>query len=284
MKHRVILIIIVLWGCFPALVGLPLPDVQDNKEERLVKADSIDRLVELIKSALIEKDSKRLEQIKNMNTQLIQGNLSLAIQECGKYLKESVSNELSGNTAVSREDIRIAQILAEMYEEAEKSTYLSDKVCKLRKWNRNKKEKWIEANKLWQKGYECYLNYKFNDVINFCDKSKNLYKEIRYKEGEANCFYLIGNAHNMLDEYDKAEQMYKDGLILIVKMKNPLEEANCIRGLGVLNEMLGKYDKAIQLYNDSLAIYRRINDRLRAARCLFNIGAINKKLSKSLCV
>jgi hypothetical protein len=128
MKRRMMLIIIVLWGCYLALVGHPLPDVQDNGEERLVKADSIDQLIELIKSALQEKNSKRLEQIKIVNIPLVRDNQFLTIQECDKYFKESVSNELSGNIGVSREDIRIAQILAEIYKETEKSTYLFDKV------------------------------------------------------------------------------------------------------------------------------------------------------------
>lgn len=251
-----------------------------EQKNRLVQAESIAQLIDLIKSAIQGKDSKGLEQIKSMNTILVKNNKVSAIKECSNILNDAIEKEFSGQFEVSKEDFQISQILAEIYKDTEKSTYLFDKVCKFRKWNRNEKEKCVEANNLSKKGYECFLNYKFNDALNFYDKSKNIYQEIQYEEGEARCFSLIGDAYNMLDEYDKAEQMYKKSLILLLKIKNPLEEANCIQGLGELNEMLGEYDKAILLYNDSLAINREINNRLGVANCLFFIGSVNKKLSK----
>ncbi|MFC2141221.1 tetratricopeptide repeat protein, partial [Acidobacteriota bacterium] len=279
MKHRLIFIMIVLWGCY-ALVGHPMPDVQDNKEERLVRADSIDQLIELIKSALQEKDTKRLEQIKNLNAQLVHGNLFLTMQECSTILKEAIESELSGQIEISNQYFQVSQILAEIYKNILNSMYLLDKVDIFRKWNKVDKKKYQEAEKLFRHGEKSKQTYKNEAAVEYYNKSLTLYQEIGYKEGEANCVQRFGDMYRILDKYEKARQRYEEGLVIFREIKNRSGEAYCVKGLGDVHTSLSEYEKAHQRYEEALVIFREIKNRSGEAYCIQALGYVNISLDE----
>lgn len=280
MKHPVIFIMIVLWGCSLALVGHPLPDVQDSKEERLVKADSIDQLIKLIKSALQEKDSKRLEHIKNTNTQLIQENLFLTIQKCSNTLKEAIENELSGQNEISNQYFQVSQILAEIYKRAFNSTYLLEKVTIFRKFNKADKEKYQEAHKLFHQGKKSFKNHRYDEALVFYNKSMSLFYEIGYKEGMANSIEMLGNAHQVLSEFAKARENYEKSLNISREINHWPGEAKNLKELGDILILLDEYEEAHKRYEESLRISRKINYRLVEADSLRGLGNTNIYLGK----
>jgi CHAT domain-containing protein/uncharacterized protein HemY len=267
-----VFIIIVLWVWYLASVGLALTDVQDNKEERLVKAESIDQLIELIKSALQEKNPKRLEQIKSMNVKLVRENISLIIIKCNKSLREAIKNELSTQIKISNQFFSISQILAEIYKKAVKSTYLLDRVKIFRKWGKEEKEKYCKEVELFNKGKELYYKYKYYEAIELFDKSLDICRTIGHIEGEATCLGYLGAIYLIIDEKEKALQKYEQSLSLYRKVYSIGGEANCLQGLGDVYSLLDQKEKAHEKYKQALNIYRQINDNLGKANCLQGLG------------
>lgn len=292
MKRSRLIIIFVLCFLFLTLIGYTEVDSQSEEnrtknsqqqlepKNRKVSAESLDQLIGIIKSALLEKDSQRLEEIKKKNDGLIRENMFLTMQKCNKILKDAIENELSGQSEMSYQYFQVSQILAEIYKSASNSTYLLDKVDIFRKFNKADKKKYREANKLFDKGIESYKNYKHDEALEFYYKSLSLFHEIGYKEGKANTFEMFGNVHKRLSEFGKALKNYEKSLKISREINYRLGEADSLKGLGNINIYLDKREEAYKRLTDALEIYREIKERWGEVMTLLILGDLQMTISK----
>lgn len=284
MKQNMMKAIFVFFWVFLTITGYAVTGVLSGEKNtgnihkqlkekiRNGAAESIDQLVEFINSALLENNSPRLEQIKNMNVKLVRENISLTIISCNRTLREAIENALSDQIKICNRLFGISQILAEIYKNAVKSTYLLDRVAIFRKWRKEEKEKYYKEVELFNKGKELYYKYKFDEAIVLFDKSLDICHKINYIEGEASCLERLGAIYLIIDKKEKALQKYTQALNFYRHVYSIGGEANCHLGLGDVYCLLGQKEKSQEQYKQALNIYREINENLGKANCLQGLG------------
>jgi hypothetical protein len=176
--------------CLMVLVGFmgfSTYSQEDKKEAanadniQIVEAESLEQLVKIIASALEDGDNLWLEQIKEKNRQLVRENQLLTMQWCSTLLDIAIENELSVQNEIGTNFYRAAEILADIYSQAVGSTYLLDKAAIFRQWSKEEKQKYQNAEELYQEGEELRKEYKYDTVFDCYNKSSTLYREIGYK-------------------------------------------------------------------------------------------------------
>ncbi len=277
-KKLVCLIVLLGFMCFYSYSQVNKKDAANTKNIQPVEAGSLEQLVEIIASALADGDTPWLEQIKEKNKQLVRENRLLTMQWCSTLLDYAIKNELSGQNEKGTNFYRAVEILADIYSKAADSTYLLDKAAIFRQWDKEEKQKYQNVEELYWQGEGFRKEYKYDKVIDCCNKSLTLYREIGYKEGEANCLRSLGEVHQMLADYEKAGQQYEQALVIYREIKDRLGEANCLQCLGDAYRMLADYEKAGGQYERALVICQEIKDRLGEANCLKSLGDVHYSL------
>ncbi|MCX6582152.1 MAG: CHAT domain-containing protein [Candidatus Aminicenantes bacterium] len=246
----------------------------------LLNAESIDQLTSLIEKALKDNDLQKLEEIKIRNLKLVRENLSLTVQKCNMLLDEGIKNELSGESEKREFDFKIARVMAEIYQQAYNNSYLLDKVDLYSQWGKEEKEKYLEAKKYYGQGEEDKKKYSYETAVSAYGRGLALYREIGYKEGEADILKNLGDAHYQLDEYKNARERYEQGLVIYREIKARLGEANCLKSLGHVDYQLDEYEKARERYEQGLVIFREIKARLGEANSLQSLGNVHYGLDE----
>lgn len=247
-----------------------------EKKDQTLTVESVEKLIELIESSLKINDTKRLAQIKTLNTQLVADNKRFIIRQCGTLLDKAIKEELAGEKTKANSIFQVCRILAEIYRDAAKSSYLLDKVSFLQGLSREKKEKYLKAEELFDKGENLRSEHKYDQAGDCCGKSKYLYQEINFKEGVANSILCIGMIQSRQDKKNKARKYYEIALSICRTIKFRLGEANSLYLLGRIYLLSNDLTKAQEVYMESLTIYREIKDRNGEANCLKNLGDIYK--------
>ncbi|MGE5341683.1 MAG: CHAT domain-containing protein [Candidatus Omnitrophota bacterium] len=266
-------LMLVFWSGYNGLYA------QDAKKETL-KAESIEQLTALIETALKENDLKKLEEIKKSNLEWVRGNLLITTQQCNKLMDEAVKNGLSGQNEKEQLNFKIARVMAEIYLQAYRNTYLVDKLDLFRRWGKKEKEKYLEAGKLYSQGEEEQKKYNYEAAGQAYNRGLVLYREIGYREGEADVLNGIGRVRKILSENEKAQESCEQGLLIYREIKNRSGEANMVQILGDVYLMLAENEKARESYEQGLLIYREIRDRSNEANTLLSLGQVYQMFSE----
>ncbi len=251
-----------------------------EKEVGLTEAEFFKKLILPIISAVKEKDKQKLMEIKSNGINLVRGNLLLTVRFENTFLDEEIRLELAGDIKKSNIYFGIAQVIAEMHENAAGNSYLSDKVALFNQWKKEEKEKYLEAKKYYSQGEEARKQYSYDRAVTVYNQALALYQEIGYKECQADCLLCIGEINRMLDEYEKARERYEQGLVIYREIKDRLGEANCHLRLGEVHRMLDEYEKARKRYELGQAIFREIKDSLGEANTLRCLGDVHRMLNE----
>ncbi len=241
-----------------------------------VLAESYDQLIDLIRSALDEDDTRWLLQTIQKNTSFITQHDLLMVRITSTLLDKAVEKELSDQTETAGDYFRLSEIIAENYKTASGSTYLKNKADLYREWTREEKEKYVIAEQLYSQGEQLRGQYKYEQAKAFHEKSRDLYLEIGYQEGQANSLQSLGGVHRMSDEYENARQRYEHALVIFRDIKDRLGQANSLQSLGDVHRSLAEYENARHRYEQALVIYREINARLGQANSLQSLGDVHR--------
>ena len=130
----------------------------------------------------------------------------------------------------------------------------------------------VEADRLLEKGHQQYAISQFREALQSWDQALTIYREIRYRQGEAASLCSLGNAYQFLGQYDNAIEFYEQSLEISREMGNRQGESASLRNLGNTYNSLGQYDNVIEFYEQSLEISREIGDRQGEAISLGNLG------------
>ncbi|MGK7943972.1 MAG: tetratricopeptide repeat protein [Microcystaceae cyanobacterium] len=90
----------------------------------------------------------------------------------------------------------------------------------------------------------------------------------------------LGNAYNLLGEYQSAIDYYKQSLTIAREIGDRRGEANSLGNLGVAYDSLGEYQSAIDYHQQQLTIAREIGDRKGEANSLGNLGVAYDSLGE----
>jgi CHAT domain-containing protein len=129
-----------------------------------------------------------------------------------------------------------------------------------------------EAGRLLNQGTEQFNISQFVDALQSYQQALNIYREIKFRQGELRALGGIGIAYYSLGKYDKAIEFQLQSLAIAREIKNRLGESASLGNLGNAYHFLGKYDKVIDCHLQALAILREIKDRLGEGTVLGNLG------------
>jgi CHAT domain-containing protein/tetratricopeptide (TPR) repeat protein len=242
-----------------------------NQSENEFFIQSHNLLIEILK----EKDEKKIFEMKSRGIQLVRENLFFTVRLGNTLLDEAIRRELAGDRKESEIFFRTGKVLGEMYENAAGNSYLTDKVSLFNQWETAEKEKYIEAEKFYGQGEEFRNKYIHETAVLSYNKGLALYREIGYKEGEANCMKSMGDMHYNLKEYEQSIERYEQGLNIFREIKGRSGEADCLQSLGDMHLRLYENEKAREMYEQGLAIFREIKDRSGEAKTLQSLGDLH---------
>ncbi|BBC26667.1 CHAT domain-containing protein [Pseudanabaena sp. ABRG5-3] len=121
---------------------------------------------------------------------------------------------------------------------------------------------------------------QFEAALQSYQQALNIYREIKYRQGELWALGNLGNAYNSLSKYDQAIEFHLQSLEIAREIKDRQGEENLLGNLGNTYNSLGKYDQAIKFLLQALAIAREIKDRQGEGNSLGNLGIAYKNLGQ----
>jgi tetratricopeptide (TPR) repeat protein len=153
---------------------------------------------------------------------------------------------------------RLAEIIANIYSKAVGSTYLLDKAAIFQQWNKEEKQNYQNAEKIYRDGEGARKEYNYNAAFDCYNKSFTLYREVGYKVGEANCLQSLGDVHLRLADYEKAGQQYDQALSIYKEINGRLGMLWSYYRLGQTFESVKNYPHAEQNYLECIDMLEEI--------------------------
>jgi CHAT domain-containing protein len=137
-----------------------------------------------------------------------------------------------------------------------------------------------EADRLINQGTQQYNISQFEAALQSYQQALNIYREIKFRQGELRALGGTGIAYYNLGKYDKALEFQLQSIEIAREIKDRNGEGAALGNLGIAYRNLGKYDKAIEFQLQHLAIAREIKDRLGEGNALGNLGLAYDSLGK----
>ncbi len=135
-----------------------------------------------------------------------------------------------------------------------------------------------EADRLLRQGLQQYQTRQFQSALNSWQQALQLYREVKYLEGEGAALSNLGTAHLDLDNYAQAIEYGQQCLAIARAIQNRRGEGAALVTLGGAYLALGNYAQAIKYIQQSLAIARAIQDREGEGQALGNLGGAHDAL------
>ena len=137
-----------------------------------------------------------------------------------------------------------------------------------------------EADRLFNQGNQQYRISQFEAALQSYQQALNIYREIKFRQGELWALGSTGRAYQALGKYDKAIDVLLQTLAIAREIKDRRGEGQALGGLGIAYSSLSKYDKAIEFHLQSLEVAREIKDRRGEGQALGGLGIAYSSLSK----
>ncbi|MEG4505594.1 CHAT domain-containing protein [Microcoleus sp. F6_B4] len=129
-----------------------------------------------------------------------------------------------------------------------------------------------EGDRLFQQGFQQYLNGQFPAALNSLQQALQIYRALKSRQREALVLGVLGDAYLNLENYTKAIEYTQQWLAIAQEIKNRENEGVALLNLGIAYRYLGNYAKAIEYGQQSLAIAREIKNRQGEGSALGNLG------------
>ena len=126
----------------------------------------------------------------------------------------------------------------------------------------------------------CYkgLN-KYEDALEYYQKSLKINEEINDKRVIANSLNNIGAIYQELNNYEDALEYHQKSLKINEEINDKKGIAYLLNNIGIIYYELNNYEDALEYYQKSLKITEEIGDKKGIASSLNNIGVIYKELN-----
>ena len=129
-----------------------------------------------------------------------------------------------------------------------------------------------EADILLEQGNQQHKISQFRESLQSWEQALTIYREIGYRQGEANSLGSLGNAYQSLGQYQKAIDFHQQSLEMAREIEDRQGEAISLGNLGLVYDSLGQYQKAINFHQQSLEMARKIENRQGEANSLGSLG------------
>jgi len=143
---------------------------------------------------------------------------------------------------------------------------------------------------LWQEAYTLFDNEGLFERLNLWGGNALLLEICQLllpREGwqpppeqEANLFYYLGLAQDVLGRKSEALDYYQQALTIYREVGDRRNEGNTLNNVGLAYDSLDKKQEALDYYQQALAIRREVGDRRGEGRTLNNLGVAYNSLNK----
>ena len=123
-------------------------------------------------------------------------------------------------------------------------------------------------------GQTAYSQNQYQAAEQWYRQALALFAEIGDRLGQANALNGLGEVARMQDQSQAAEQWYRQALALYAEIGDRLGQANALNGLGDVARMQDQSQAAEQWYRQALALYAEIGDRRGQAHALHGLGHV----------
>jgi CHAT domain-containing protein/predicted negative regulator of RcsB-dependent stress response len=250
------------------------------KKQSTQKATSEQQLREFLIAAFNDDNPLWMEHILIINKDLILSNELLTVQLLKSLIDKGIEKELADQPNTGKHYFSIASTLADTYYEVTKSNYLKKRVNQYQKWTQQEKQKYTEAERLYQRGEYFRTQYSYEKARKALEEGLVIYREINARLGEANSLQSLGDVHIRVAEYEQARKRLEEGLVIYREINARLGEASSLQSLGDVSMALAEYEQARKRYEKGLVIYREINARLGEANSLQRLGDVSMALAE----
>ncbi|PKP52336.1 MAG: hypothetical protein CVT90_02690, partial [Candidatus Altiarchaeales archaeon HGW-Altiarchaeales-3] len=117
-----------------------------------------------------------------------------------------------------------------------------------------------------------YIFGNFKNMIEICEKSLRISKEIGDITGESACYRNLGAAYQSLGDFKKAIVFHENSLKINKEIGDIAGESKCYTNLGAAYSNLGDFKKAIEFHENSLKIDKDIGDIAGESKCYMGLG------------
>lgn len=177
-------------------------------------------------------------------------------------IKESISNELKGNSSASWQASAAAIKAATVFENLFGEKSLSIAVSYLTEWSPEQKEKKLMGDSLYALGTKFRTGNESELAIEYLNSALDVYRSIKDLRGEAEVLGGIGATYyNNLGDYEQSLKYYKDALMKREEVDDKALIGNSLNSLGsVYSIYLSDYPISISYYEKAEMIRIEIGD------------------------
>ncbi len=119
-------------------------------------------------------------------------------------------------------------------------------------------------------------NFKFNvnKSISYLSENLNAARIDDFPELKANSLYLMGRAHLLIADFEKANSYLNQAEEYFSKNKFYKDLGNCYKDLGTIQLYQNNYQEAEQFYQKGIDAYQEVNYQAGFAHCNLNLGNV----------
>ena len=119
-----------------------------------------------------------------------------------------------------------------------------------------------------------YLNEDLKKVKTYLDQALLLTRKIKFIKGEMNAMMLQGELYKKQNKFDKAIEVFKQGVALDKDGEQLKARMVLFSRLGIIYYAQSDYNNAFENFNKALRIAEKIDDPRSVSACMANIGVI----------
>jgi len=176
-------------------------------------------------------------------------------------ITETISKELKGKTAESKQARGIAEKTAASFENIFGEKSLTIAVNYLTVWTSGQKEKKLVADSLYALGTNLRLAKENQKAFQILQQALDLYRNIGDERGEAEVLGGTGAVYFELNDSKETMSYYQEALDKRIKVDDRQLIGNTLNGIGSYYlKILPDYSKALQYYDKAAAIRKEIGD------------------------
>lgn len=130
-------------------------------------------------------------------------------------------------------------------------------------------------------GAICLNVHLFREGIRFFEDAKDLYKELRDLQMLGKVLNDMGNGLQEMEDFEKAEMVYREALSLAAKTRDRVLEAEARNNLGEAERRAGNYRQAVSELRRAMSLSKLLDDVRGVAIAYNNLGLAFEAMGKA---
>lgn len=118
------------------------------------------------------------------------------------------------------------------------------------------------------------------NVLHNSEELLKLSESVNNSDSKAFAIFYLGEYYFNIDDFEKAEEYYKEALLLYQSLDNSSQIMQLCHNLGLTNQYVNHYDEALFFYQKSIEIAESIGSKEKAAISYQDIGTLYNDLQK----